>query len=73
MTPSSVHNYSISFLIIMKDEGPKVRKLVKTNFALDFLKNNTSSASALEGIIFDKIKPSRFNYYIMLCMITIIS
>ena len=73
MTLSSVHNYSISFLIIMKDEGPKVRKLVKTNSALDFLKNNTSSASTLEGIIFDKIKPSRFNYYIMLCMITIIS
>ena len=47
----NVHNYSISFLIIMKDEGPKVRKLVKTNSALDFLKNNTSSASTL-GLLF---------------------
>ena len=39
----------------MKDEMPKVYKLVKTNSALDFLKNNTS-ASTLEGIIFDKIQ-----------------
>ena len=50
-TPSSIHNYSILFLIIMKDEVPKVYQLVKTNSALDFLKNNTS-----EGIIFDKIQ-----------------
>ena len=40
----------------MKDEGPKVFKLVKTNSALDFLKNNAPTASALEGTIFDKIQ-----------------
>ena len=34
----------------------KVFKLVKTNSALDFLKNNTFSPTALEGIIFDKIQ-----------------
>ena len=34
----------------------KVFKLVKTNSALDFLKNNTSSATASEDIIFDKIQ-----------------
>ena len=39
----------------MKDEGPKVLKVVKTNSALNFLKNNTSSASTSEGVIFDKI------------------
>ena len=27
LVPSSIHNYSILFLIIMKDEGPKVFKL----------------------------------------------
>ena len=37
----------------MKDN---IFKLVKTNSALDFLKNNTSSASASEGIIIDKIQ-----------------
>ena len=31
-------------------------KLVKTNSALDFLKNTNSSASTLEGIIVDKIQ-----------------
>ena len=36
----------------MKDVGPKAFELVKTNPVLDFLKNNTSLASALEGIIF---------------------
>ena len=36
----------------MKDEAPKVYELFKTNSALDFLKNNTSSASTLEGNIF---------------------
>ena len=30
----------------MKDEGSKDFKLVKTNGALDFFKNNTSLASA---------------------------
>ena len=40
----------------MKDKGPNVFKLVKTNSALDFLKNNTSSASVSEGIISDKIQ-----------------
>ena len=40
----------------MKDEGPKVFKLVKTNSTLDFLKDNTSSSSTSEGIIFDKIQ-----------------
>ena len=39
----------------MEDDGPKVFKLVKTNSALDFLKNNTST-SASGGIIFDKIQ-----------------
>ena len=45
----------------MKDEGPNVFKLVKTNSAMDFLQNNTSSASNSEGdtsqgiIYFDKI------------------
>ena len=34
----------------MKDEGPQVFKLVKTNSALEFLKNNTSSATTSEGI-----------------------
>ena len=34
----------------------KVLKLVKTNSALDFLKDNTSSATASDGIIFDKIQ-----------------
>ena len=42
--PSITHKYSILFLIIMKDEESKVFKLVKANTALDFLKNNTSSA-----------------------------
>ena len=37
----------------MKDK--EVFKLVKTNCALDFLKNNTFSASASKDIIFDKI------------------
>ena len=41
----------------MKDEGPKVFKLVfKLNSALDFLKKNNSWANTLQGIIFD-------NYY----------
>ena len=44
----------------MKDEGPKVFKLVKTNSALDFLKKYTSLASASEGIIFDKIQGIMF-------------
>ena len=44
------------FLIIMKDKGPNVFKLVKTNSAFDFLKNNTSLVSASEGIISDKIQ-----------------
>ena len=49
----------------MKDEGSKVFKLVKTNSALDLIKNNTSSASASEGIIFGKIQGGvGFNYYI---------
>ena len=52
----SFHNYSILFLIIMKDEGPKVFEVCKTNSALDFIKNNTSSGSISEGIIFDKIQ-----------------
>ena len=45
--------FSILFLIIMKDKGPKLVQYIhhrsltitKTNFALDFLKNNTSSTS----------------------------
>ena len=35
----SFGNYGIIFFIIMKDEGPKVFKLVKINSATDFLKN----------------------------------
>ena len=47
----------------MKYEGPKVFKLATTNSVLDFLKNNTSSASTSEGIIFDKIQGRIcFNY-----------
>ena len=53
---------AFSFLIIMKDEGPKVFKLVKTNSTLDFVKNNTPSASASEGIIFDKIISYSWTY-----------
>ena len=41
-----------AFTIVMKDEGAKVLKLVKTNFASDFLKDNTSVASVSGGIIF---------------------
>ena len=41
---------------MMKDEGPKFLNLVKTNSALDFLNNNTSSATASKDIIFDKIQ-----------------
>ena len=40
----------------MKDERLNIFKLVKTNSTLDFLKNNTHSARASEGIIFDKIQ-----------------
>ena len=40
----------------MKDERLKVFKLGKTNSSFDFLKNNTPSASASEGIIFYKIQ-----------------
>ena len=59
----SIYNYSILFLMIMNDEGPKVLKLVKTNSALNFLKNNTSSASISEGTI-NKIQDRAcFNYY----------
>ena len=49
MHPTGMHS---CVLIIMKDERPNVFKLVKTNFALDFVKHN---ASLSEGIIFDKI------------------
>ena len=38
----------------------KAFKLVKTNSALDFLKNNASSATTSEGIIFDKIQGIMF-------------
>ena len=40
----------------MKDEGPNILKLIITNFVIRCLKNNTSSTSASEGIIFDKIQ-----------------
>ena len=40
----------------MKDKGPKVFELFKTTYVLDAFKNNTSSASALEGKIFHKIQ-----------------
>ena len=40
----------------MKDKGPNVFKLLKINSVMDFLKDNTSSASASDGIIFDKIR-----------------
>ena len=39
----------------MKDEWPKVFKLVQLNSALYFPKNNVSLASTWDGIIFDKI------------------
>ena len=38
----------------MKYKWLKVFKLVKINSAFDFFKNNTSPASASEGIIFDR-------------------
>ena len=41
----------------MQNKGPKVFKLVKPNSALIF------SASALEGITFDKIQSIMFYYY----------
>ena len=56
LVPSYIHNYSILILKSMKTKGPKVFKLIIAKFALDFIKNNTSSASASEGIIFDKIQ-----------------
>ena len=57
----SVHRgVSAIFLIIMKDEGHKVFTVVQTISALDFLKNNTPSASTSEGIIFDKIQGVMF-------------
>ena len=49
LTPSSIHNYSILFFIIMKDKGSKVFKLVKTNYRL---------AGASKGIVFDEIHGS---------------
>ena len=52
----SIQNYSILFLIIIEDKGLNVLKLVKTNFVLDFLKNNTSWANGSEGMIFEKIQ-----------------
>ena len=60
LTSSSIHNYSILFFIIMKDEKPKVFNLVKTKSALDFLKNNTSSSSISERIILDKFQGIMF-------------
>ena len=52
------------FFIIIKDKGVKsFFKLVKTNSALDFLKYNTSLASALDSIIFDKIQGILFFNY----------
>ena len=36
LAPSSIHNYRILFLIIMKDEGPKVFKLLKNKLCLGF-------------------------------------
>ena len=56
LVPWSIHNYSILFLIIMKDKGPKVFRLTETNSALDFRKNNTSSVNTLEGIIFNEMQ-----------------
>ena len=44
----------------MKEERLKVFKLVKTNSSFDFLKNNTPSANASEGIIFEKIQDILF-------------
>ena len=44
----------------MKDEGHKVSTVVQTISTLDFLKNNTPSASASKGIIFDKIQGVMF-------------
>ena len=43
--------------------GPKDFKLVKANSALDFLKNNTSSATASKGLLSMKSKASCFKYY----------
>ena len=51
----------------------KVFKLVKTNSALDFLKNNTSSAAASEYTVLFliKSKASCFNYYIKVPVVAI--
>ena len=38
----------------MKEEGPKVFKLAKTNSDVDYLKNNTFWASASDDTIFNK-------------------
>ena len=45
----------------MKDEWPKVFKLLKTNSSLDFLKNNTSTTSA-SVLFLKKSQVSCFNY-----------
>ena len=66
LTHSSVHNYSILFSIIMKVEWSKVFKLVETNSALDFLRNNISWPCASEDIIFQKIKASCFSCHLNL-------
>ena len=54
------------FLIIMEDEGSNVFKLVQTNSAFYFLKNNTSSANAKRVLFFIESKASCFNYYLYL-------
>ena len=56
VAPSSIHNYSILFFDNCKRQRAKIFKLVKTKSVLDFLKNNTSLASAWEGITFNKIQ-----------------
>ena len=61
MAPLPIHNYSILFSVIMNDEWPNFLKLVKTNSTLDFLKNNTSSASVFGVLFLIKSKESYFN------------
>ena len=61
LAPSSIHNYNILFLIIVKDEGSNYFKLAKTN-----------SASTLEGIIFDKIQGIVFQLLLILVIMVVL-
>ena len=57
LATSSIHNYSILFVIIMKDEGLKVFKLVKQALSLMF------SKIIPFWLAYHKIHDMCFNYY----------